>query len=114
MSEKWGGARAQEWTAAVLARYGRVCTLNLQGCTIEATTGDHIVPRKVAPELQYVVSNGRPACLHCNQKRATKPVTIAPRVDDRAFFESTGTPGSDSDASPPRASGKISSERRGR
>lgn len=65
---RWGGRRAQEWTAAVLAEYGTLCALNLPGCTKVATTADHIVPRSLGGPL-YDVTNGRPACRTCNSKR---------------------------------------------
>lgn len=90
MTAKWGGSRAAAWSRAVLERYGRACHLNLAGCTVIATTGDHVIPRADRPDLQYVVSNGRPACLHCNQKRGRKPAPKPARVDARAFF-SEGT-----------------------
>ena len=86
---KWGGRAATAWTAAVLDRHGRVCWLKLPGCTVVATTGDHIVPRSVAPDLQYDVDNGRPACLSCNQRRSVAPADTASLVvDNRGFFES--------------------------
>lgn len=71
---KWGGRRAAEWSAAVLTRYGRRCLLQLDGCTGTATTGDHIIPRAEDVTLQYLVTNGRPACQHCNSKRQAQPV----------------------------------------
>lgn len=86
----WGGRRAAAWTAAVLDRHGRVCWLNLPGCTTVATTGDHIIPRSVQPELQYDVDNGRPACASCNRRRGATPADVSSLVvDDRSwFFES--------------------------
>jgi len=85
MSNKWGGRRAAAWTAAVLEEYGRRCWLGLPGCTITATTGDHVIPRSVNPALQYDVSNGRPACLSCNRRRGAgdAPTTM---VDTRSYF----------------------------
>lgn len=78
---KWGGRRAAQWTAAVLARGGDRCMLQLDdGCTQVATTGDHIIPRSVDLSRQYDVTNGRPACLHCNQVRGT--LTIDPVIVD--------------------------------
>ena len=94
MAERWGGRRAQAWTAAVLAEYGDSCWLQLPGCTQLATTGDHIYPRSTHPQLQYLVANGRPACMSCNRKRQDTPhhVIIAARVhaaelDAAAFFD---------------------------
>lgn len=93
MADRWGGARAQAWTAAVLDAHrtpdGAVwCWLKLPGCLGHATTGDHVVPRSVAPELQYDVANGKPACQPCNRKRAASPASTASLViDHRRFFE---------------------------
>lgn len=77
---KWGGRRAQAWTADVLDRYGRVCHLQLEGCKRVATTGDHLVPRSIDESRQYDVTNGRPACLPCNLRRQADP--IAPVIVD--------------------------------
>lgn len=99
----WGGRRAQEWTRAVLANSVGLCVLRLPGCTEVATTGDHIVPRSVRPDLRYVVANGQPACSSCNSKRQAKTMdevaalVVRPIVDDRAFFD---------DATPPEADRK--------
>lgn len=85
---KWGGRRAQQWRANVLSRCGRICALNLPGCTREATTADHIVPRSVDLSRQYDVTNGRPACMNCNRKRSDgrndRDLLV---VDNRAFFD---------------------------
>lgn len=87
---KWGGRRAQAWSRDVLARKGRRCAVQLEGCTQVATTADHIVPRSVDESLQYDVDNGRPACLRCNVRRMTTPVEpvivdalglLAPRIE---------------------------------
>lgn len=96
---KWGGRRAQRWTAQVLATYGDSCWLKLPGCTQLATTGDHIYPRHTHPELQYLVANGRPACLHCNTSRqAESYLQVLARklaqlgLDESRFFDEP-TPG---------------------
>lgn len=109
---KWGGHRAQAWTAAVLARYGTTCHLHLEGCTRLATTGDHIEPRSRRPDLQYVIDNGRPACLHCNQLRSTAPIAQLVVVDARNFFENPKMSRKESDQSPPRNLRKTSETRR--
>ncbi len=103
---KWGGRKAQAWTAAVLREKGKVCWLRLPGCTVVATTGDHVIPRSERPDLQYDVANGRPACLPCNQRRGRRPAASRPAVDARPLFDSTRTPGTDLRTSPPRASRK--------
>lgn len=81
---RWRGDRAAEkrWTAAVLARYGRVCWLGLDGCTTIATTGDHVIPRSVDPSLEFDVDNGRPACLNCNRRRRARPAPATKQVVD--------------------------------
>jgi 5-methylcytosine-specific restriction endonuclease McrA len=99
---KWGGRRAQEWKAAVLARYGHVCHLQLRGCTRVATQADHVIPRSVRLDLQYDVDNGRPACEPCNKRRKAKPLDARPVVDNRQFFESAPPSRKDCGGSPPR------------
>lgn len=84
---KWGGRKAQAWTKAVLREHGTVCALRLEGCTLLATTGDHIKPRSLYPWLQYDVTNGRPACQHCNSSRGARPLRGRVIVDARTFFE---------------------------
>ncbi|WP_408898651.1 HNH endonuclease [Nocardioides sp. R1-1] len=105
---KWGGYRAQRWKAEVLARYGTVCVLRYPGiCTEVATTGDHIVPRSVDLSRQYDVSNGRPACLPCNQHRGDGRHDPPVSLDARAFFESAEPLPKESEQSPPQASRKT-------
>lgn len=112
---KWGGSRARTWTRAVLARYGTDCTLHLDGCLGTATTGDHIKPYSERPDLAYDVTNGRPSCLPCNQRRGVTPLEEldATRgvVDRRDFFESARPPRRTSGGSPPRDSGKNDPDR---
>lgn len=62
-----GGRAGQQLTALVLATYGRVCHLQLPGCTKVATTKDHIVP--YVQGGTDALSNFRPACKTCNSKR---------------------------------------------
>lgn len=99
---KWGGRRAQAWSRDVLARKGRVCTLRLPGCTDVATTGDHIIPRSVRPDLQFDPDNGRPSCLHCNSSRNDGRRDAATVVDARNFFESAQDHGRHPAQSPPQ------------
>lgn len=101
---KWGGSRAQRWTAEVLARYGRRCALAYPGiCLGEATEGDHIVPRSVDLSRQYDVTNGRPSCSPCNKHRSDGRGDAAAVVDARTFFESANDQRRRSAGSPPRA-----------
>src|SRR5688572_7567759 len=89
----WGGRKAQAWTRQVLETYGLRCWLQLEGCTQLATTGDHVIPRERAPWLQYVVANGRPACLHCNSARGDRDAPKALTSVDATEFFDTLTPG---------------------
>lgn len=64
------GAYQGEWPRIrrhVLDRDGRTCQLQLPGCTLVATTADHVVPlnRGGTDDL----SNLRGACLRCNSKK---------------------------------------------
>jgi 5-methylcytosine-specific restriction endonuclease McrA len=63
--------------AAVLERDGRRCQLEYAGCRGEATTADHIVPRRFGG--RDTLANLRAACGPCNSRRGdgTKPVAKA-------------------------------------
>lgn len=106
--KRWGGAKARAWTRAVIAEGGDRCVLRLPGCTGRATTGDHIIPFSVDPTRALDVSNGRPACLSCNQRRGVRdvPTDARPRVDGRGFFESATDEVVGLQQSPPRARNK--------
>lgn len=54
----------------VFERYGRICWLGLDGCTFAADTVDHIMPYRLGGSDR--VNNLRPACKHCNSKRADR------------------------------------------
>ena len=49
----------------VLIRDGHTCQINLPGCTLDATTVDHITPIAWGGEW-YDPSNLRAACTFCN------------------------------------------------
>jgi len=90
----WGGRRAQAWTRAVLENSDGLCALRLPGvCTVVATTGDHVIPQSVRPDLRYVVANGRPSCGPCNNHRQAEDLDDVrerlgrPVIDTRAFFD---------------------------
>lgn len=51
----------------VIARAGGICELALPGCSVTATTGDHILPRSAGGT--NALANLRAACLPCNQRR---------------------------------------------
>jgi hypothetical protein len=86
----WGGRKAQQWTQAVLALHTPddgsppQCWLQLPGCTLVATTGDHVLPRQDRPDLKYDVRNGKPACLPCNSKRQGTPIHRLHLIGGRA------------------------------
>ncbi len=50
------------------------CWLQLPGCTGVSTTGDHVIPVTVQPELALERSNVRGACWPCNDKRGNLPI----------------------------------------
>jgi hypothetical protein len=52
-----------------------VCWLLLPGCTIKATTADHIHPVTQRPELFFSRSNCRGACRNCNSLRRDTPLS---------------------------------------
>lgn len=53
-----------------------ICRLRLKGiCTIKSTTGDHIVPVSLRPDLRFVRRNVRGACAPCNQYRSNRPLS---------------------------------------
>lgn len=68
MSE-WGGRRAQELVALVLAMFGTRCHLCGQP---GATTADHLVPRSHGGDDS--LDNLRPAHLSCNSARGAMPL----------------------------------------
>jgi 5-methylcytosine-specific restriction protein A len=76
MTSPWGNKRAsrsvsgyawQRIRQAVIERDGGVCTLRLPGCTVTATTADHIIG--VAQGGSDNPSNLRASCAHCNEAR---------------------------------------------
>lgn len=58
--------------AQVFERFGRTCWLGFDGCTHVADTVDHIMPYRLGGSDR--VDNLRPACKHCNSKRADRLV----------------------------------------
>jgi len=75
----------------VIERYGGRCQLRLAGCTVVATTADHIVPRSRGGTAHP--SNLRASCTHCNSARGDRhtdtqvvqsSVTSVTRVTDEA------------------------------
>lgn len=54
-----------------------LCWLRLSCCTVRSTTGDHVIPMSVRPDLALVRSNVRGACSPCNNKRGHLPPGLA-------------------------------------
>jgi 5-methylcytosine-specific restriction endonuclease McrA len=50
------------------------CWLQLEGCAGASTTGDHVIPVTVQPELAMERANVRGACWPCNDKRGNLPI----------------------------------------
>lgn len=67
---RWGGRRAQEFTAEVLAVKGTICHLCGQD---GADTADHLVPR-LSGGLN-TLDNGAPAHRSCNSARQARSLT---------------------------------------
>lgn len=60
-STSWRRLRLQ-----VLKRDNYQCQVRLAGCTVVATSVDHIYPVHLCPELGLEPFNCRSACVHCN------------------------------------------------
>ena len=73
-SRAWRRLRAQ------VLRQEPQCWLHLPGCTITATTVDHVIPRSHRPDLTFTRSNLRGACAACNYSRGNKPITTIRRT----------------------------------
>jgi 5-methylcytosine-specific restriction endonuclease McrA len=69
---KFGGRPWARQVKLVLARDGASCRLGLPGCTIRATTADHILPRSHGGSND--LPNLRAACNHCNKSRKDRPL----------------------------------------
>lgn len=76
----------------VLIRDGHTCQINLPGCTLDATTVDHIQPLALGGEW-YDEHNLRAACFHCNstlggltkklvRRPVDKPTNTQPRSNN--------------------------------
>jgi 5-methylcytosine-specific restriction endonuclease McrA len=67
----------QAWRrlAKQAAREEPVCWLRFPGvCTGASTTGDHVIPVTIRPDLALIRSNVRGACEPCNTARRNTPV----------------------------------------
>lgn len=66
------GAEHDRLRPLVLERDGYRCRLRLPGCTLTATTADHVVPRSAGGATTMV--NLRAACGHCNAAKGARPL----------------------------------------
>ena len=73
-----GGSRWRRLVAQVLEEDGDICWLcGKPG----ATSGDHVIPVSVAPDLELDRGNVRMAHERCNKRRGARPAIVqAPRV----------------------------------
>jgi 5-methylcytosine-specific restriction endonuclease McrA len=72
-----GGRRWRRLLAQVLDEDGDICWLcGKPG----ATSGDHVIPVSVRPDLEFERWNVRPCHVRCNTRRGNRPVRPAPRV----------------------------------
>jgi 5-methylcytosine-specific restriction endonuclease McrA len=69
---RYNTARWQRLREAVIARDGGVCQIQGPGCTVVATTCDHIHPVSTHPHLFWEPGNLRGACRKCNYGGANR------------------------------------------
>lgn len=67
---RWRNLRDQ------VVREEPMCTLRLPGCTLVSTTGDHIKPVSLRPDLKFDRANVRGSCRSCNGKRGNQPLGV--------------------------------------
>lgn len=85
--EQWGGRKAQQWVAKVLAEYGTICWLcGLPG----ANSADHVIPRDNGGAV-YDMANLAPSHRSCNYARGKRPAGGAGHIIESglAFFSSS-------------------------
>ncbi len=65
-------ARWQKLRRYILERDGWICQVQKPGCTMRATTCDHIYPASTHPELFWAEQNLRAACRKCNYSSGSR------------------------------------------
>jgi len=67
---------------------GQRCELGLPGCTIVATTADHVIPVSQGGAGGHL----RPACLHCNSARGNRATATEDRPVEKSRRAATHAP----------------------
>lgn len=74
VAQRIRSTRAWRRLVAQVLKEQPLCYLRLDGCTRIATTGDHIIPASIRPDLALRRDNVRGACRSCNYRRNNKPL----------------------------------------
>ena len=82
------GAAFDRWKPLVIERDGARCRLRHPGCTIVATTADHIIPRSQGGRT--TLENLRASCCYCNSARGDSRNSEATRTSVTRAAGQTG------------------------
>jgi HNH endonuclease len=85
------GAAFDRWKPLVIERDGARCRLRHPGCTIVATTADHIIPRSQGGRT--TLENLRASCCHCNSARGDGRNSEATRSSVTSVTRAAGQTG---------------------